>query len=192
MRAFRGMRSWRLAALLLTATGVSPLHGADVVTAAPEEWHAIATFNFPNFVEWPRNSRLGEQNDLPITFCVVEAPAVQRLLREKFDAKRVKGREVRTLAVSAGGNIDGCDVIYIGPLATSAVRQLILRARELPILLIGSSPEYFELGAHVVYFLEQQNYRFDVNREAAEASQLQISSRALALARRAPGRGGKS
>ena len=74
-------------------------------------------------------------------------------------------------------------------LSTRTRLSLILDAvKKLPVLTIGESEEFLDLGGMINFVLEDTQLRFEINTESAEKVKLVISSKLLRLAKK---RGGK-
>ena len=81
-----------------------------------------------------------------------------------------------------------CHVLFVSQSEKSNVNQILLRAREYPVLVIGDTPGFAEKGISINFYLEKNKIRFEINREALKRAGLVVSSELLNLARIVSGR----
>ena len=157
-------------AAVLTLLGFLCLTPACEVRAAQDmdRVRAAMIFTLTKFVRWP-------DTDASATFrlCIVGKDSVVRHLTA-IEGKSVKGRNI---VVERHGNAQpGCHVQVI-----AASRKTV---ETFPgTLTIGSHPEFLDVGGMIAIVEDQNKLVFDVNLEAAQAQNLDISSEALGLAR---------
>ena len=159
-----------LLAVLVTSVG-------SVLTAAqdvPLEYRLKAAFlyNFVKYVEWP------EPRGTSIKICVAGQNPFGTILDDLLRNERVRGARLSTETILEPA--PGCDVIF-APRTSNF--PAYLRTSNLPILTVGESPRFIELGGIVNFYLEDDKVRFEINRAAADRANLRISSRLLQLAR---------
>lgn len=138
---------------------------------------AAFVYNFTKYVTWPLAT---EQASGQLRVCVSGKGAYTDELSQ------LAGREVRTFRIevvnlSKGEALDGCQVVYV---TGEDVRKILPKTQDKAILTISDDPDFVERGGIIGLITEGRRIRFDINLGRAKASQLQISSRLLQLARR--------
>jgi hypothetical protein len=169
------------AAFVLLATVHAPRLGADEETSRAQALKAAFLFNFLRFVEWPQGAR-----PAPV-LCVAAAEETASVLEEALTGKRVDGLEVRVRALSSP-DPGGCAIVFVPAGSTAAWPPVQQRISCRPVLAVGETPGFLEMGGSIALLPDGNRLRFDVNREAATCSGLRISSRLLSLARTVDGR----
>src|SRR5690606_39322882 len=113
-------RSWRLAPALWLAASILTLAAARAAAqptastsaAYPEaEVKAAFLFGFAAYVQWPS----AEPTTRAIRFAVLNAPPVGAALERLVQGRSLQGRPVRVRGLSSIDELDGDEVLYIGP-----------------------------------------------------------------------------
>jgi hypothetical protein len=166
----------RLDRALLLAAALCAAPGAQAQQAAAEEdLKAAIVFNFALFTQWP--SEAFGRPDEPLVLCFA-GEAVARAFGS-FAGKRMHGRPVSVRP--AGAAPDGCHLVYWhGGKAPPPPRRAGL-------LTVSDTPGFAAAGGVIEMSLQQANVAFEVNRDAARAARLVISSKLLRLAKRVHG-----
>lgn len=167
-----------IALLLLTAV---PLRAQDV----PFEYQVKAAFifNFIGFVDWPPAAQTG-----PFTICVAGRNPLGSELDRAVRGESIGGRPIQARIILEPDR--QCRVVFVP--RGSAAAAYLKAARNSPVLTIGETDDFLDLGGTIAFYLENGRVRFEISPVAAERSQLRISSRLLQLARiRNPGSEGR-
>jgi hypothetical protein len=154
----------------------------------PEEYRLKAAFvyRFPQFVEWPPASWTGRE---ALEICVSQPNPFGSSLAEFVEGESLKGKRFVVRQVTAKGRIESCHVLFVAqPEATKS--GLLARAASLPILTVGDSPRFLDLGGIINLRLVDRRVRFEINLAAADRAGLRLSSQLLRLAMTV--RGGRS
>ena len=148
------------------------------VQATEAELKAAIISNMLLFIEWPNRPALPEEQ---LTICYHDAsPVANALLR--LTGKSIKGRTINVVQV-ASGRIADCHALYVSPGNVSIISQLVTSVGNNPVLLIGDSTNYLQQGIMLNLALNGTHVVFDIDLRAARRAGLQISSKALRLAR---------
>jgi hypothetical protein len=135
---------------------------------------------FASYVEWPPEA-LGEG---PFVIGVFGADAVAAHLRELLPNLEVQARRAEVRRVMRASDLDGVQILYIGPGMSTGSREVRAAAIERPILLVTDGDDDFA-GGGVINFLESDNrVRFEVSLTAADRARLRIDSALLPVAAR--------
>ena len=160
------------AALVLTAT----LQAQD--TTLEYRVKAAYLFNFARFVEWPA----GALGSGPLRICVAGRNPFGTSLEETVHGEQIAGRPIAVRVILEPE--PGCHIVFI---ARGAATTAYLRAYQgTPVLTVGETEGFLNLGGMINFVLEGNNVRFEIGSEAAHHHRLRISSRLLRLARATP------
>lgn len=140
---------------------------------------AALTFNIVRFTSWPESSQAHANDSLRL--CLVGNNVVQQSFLS-IDGKTFGKKTLQVINLSRLRNLEQCQVLYISELKQNLLQQIFIELKNEPILTIGESHEFAELGGMVG--LENINGKIDllVNLGAVRQSSLNISSRLLKLA----------
>lgn len=153
--------------------------GALAQTQAPEpDLKAAIITNMLLFVEWPARSTFPTDQ---LTICHQGEGPVSRALTQ-LDRKAVRSKIVRILVVNSG-NVSECQALYISPGSIGTLDKTMSMVGSLPVLIASDSPEYFPRGTMLNLELVAGRIVFDIDLRAAQKAGLQVSSKALRMAR---------
>lgn len=148
------------------------------VQATEAELKAAIISNMLLFVEWPSRSTSPEEQ---LTICFHDSsPVANALLR--LAGKSIKGRSLNVVQL-ASTRITDCQALYVSPANSPVVNQLVTSAASNPVLLIGDSTGYLQQGVMLNLALEGTHVVFDIDLRSTRRTGLQVSSKALRLAR---------
>ncbi len=169
----------------LTATTLALLilAAAPAAGGPPSEYEVKAAFllNFARLVSWPEG-----------TFATPDEPLrVGSFGEDPFDGALesiVAGREIggRRLSVETLGSSErarGVHLLFVPADETESLPELAEALSDAPVLLVGESEGFAVAGGAINLYEEGGRIRFEINRRAAEARGLKLSSRLLRLAR---------
>lgn len=147
-----------------------------------DEAHVKAAFlyNFAKFVEWPAHTFKSPKD--PITICVFDQSSFANALEDVVAGKTVEGRPLvvrRILEITPKCN---CQILFVGSSERKRFRALAASMKDAPILVVGEAEGFATIVGIINLKLENGKIRFEINLEAAERSQLRISSKLLSLA----------
>lgn len=154
--------------------------------AAQREYEVKAAFlfNFAKYGDWPAESFADGQ----FRFCIAKQDDVVVLLRQRLHEQRI--REL-PIAVTALRNVElaSCHLLFIAAAATpEQLQQWIEASRNQPLLIIGETKGFLELGGAVNLFIASGTVHFEVSLDNLRAHRLQLSSKLLRHADRVIGR----
>jgi len=169
-----------LAAVLAVAALTLP-PSASAQTPAPEpDLKAAIISNMLLFVEWPNTPSMSAPGD-QLVVCYQDASAVADALL-RLNGKSVKGKSLKVQQV-ASRNAAGCHAFYLAPGKAASLDGVLSDLARLPILVAADSPEYAQRGVMLNLDLAGGRVVFDIDLRSAQKAGLQVSSKALRLAR---------
>lgn len=149
---------------------------------APEyEVKAAFLYNFAKFVQWPAHTFAGSTT--PIRLCVLGSDPFGGALDTIVRGKTVEGRPIVHSHVSSSTEARGCHLLFISGSDSALHRQTLAALGDSPVLTVGESDDFLELGGMINFVLEEDRVRFEINLRAAESHRLKLSSKLLAVAR---------
>jgi hypothetical protein len=177
----------RLMLVALLLFGDARAQSSVAVGASAVESRIKAAFicKFGNYVEWPSGSA---RHDGPFVIGVVaDEPVVGELL-QAASGHTVNGRPIHVRKLLRGDPVDGLDILFVGRSGAPWLAETLAATHGQPILTITESANADDAGGIVNFVVVDDKVRFDIALEPAEHSNLKISGRLLAVARKVSGR----
>jgi uncharacterized protein DUF4154 len=165
-----------IAALLVASAsaGAAPL----AVNASENDLKAAFIYNFAKFVEWP----VAAATD-PLTIDVIDDDPLVAALKRTVEGKRAQGRPIVVRAQTAGSEPPDGDIAVIAAASDGQVAWHLDRLKRRPVLTIGDSPRFLQLGGMIQFRRVDSRLQFDINPRAASERGLRISAKLIVLAR---------
>lgn len=167
-----------LALLLLTGGGLA---WADARSDLEDQVKAAFLFNFTKFVEWPADAFEGPGD--PVTVCVAGEDAVGESLDAQVQGESVNSRRLVVHRTRSLAELRGCHLVFVPASERRRQREILTSLQGTGILTVGDAAGFLTDGGIIRFVLDQNRVRFEINRAAAEASGLKLSSKLLRLAR---------
>ena len=154
--------------------GFAAAYPADAVKA-------VFLYRFAGYVQWPPAAT---DSTARFTIAVLGADAVAAQLRQLLPAHRIQGKPAEVHAIHSPRQVDGAQMLYVGPGYDGDLRALITRLQGRPVLVVTDEPGGLLAGSTVNFLIIHQHVRFEVSTRAARRAGLRISSDLLAVAER--------
>jgi hypothetical protein len=174
---------WSLVAYLLLVLAAWSAPSPEIGDAPPQPEHGIKAaflYKFLGYVEWPAGVLASPT--APIVIGVLGADDIADELQTIVARRRIAQHPIEVRRVREADALDALNVLFIGRDATSALRRLAPAAHERSVLLVSDVDGGLEEGSVINLVVVDNRVRFEVSLEAAERSQLKLSSRMLAVA----------
>ena len=163
--------------LLALSTLLTPMPA--LAQATEPDLKAAIISNMLLFVQWPARSSFPA--DL-MTICYQgNGPVVAALIA--LDGKDIKGKSLEIVEI-APGNAAECQALYISPGNAAMLAKTLGLVGSSPVFIAADSTEYFRRGAMLNLELVSGRIVFDIDLHSVQKVGLQLSSKALRLARR--------
>ena len=160
--------------------------------------------NFTEYVEWPAKAFANAKAPIVIGILgedpfgdVLTTQAGEHRGRRRLEVRRFKGimefrgqdlpsprpdplaakRKVKERELRA------CHVLYVSRSEDAFLPQVLKTVRKANVLTVGDKPSFARLGGVVGFYEEDSRLGFEINLAAAEAAELKVSSKLLALAK---------
>lgn len=147
------------------------------------EYQVKAAFvcKFASYVEWPVQSF--EKQDSPVTIGVFGSDAVYaEMVRTAAGQQAAEGRPFVVRKLAPGDSLAGIHIVYVARSHASRLGEVLMGTKGQPTLTVSESEE--TAGAVINFVVVNDKVRFDISLPTAESSNLKISARLLAVARR--------
>lgn len=145
---------------------------------------AAYLFNFAKFINWPEGSYTRE--DQAIQICVLGRDDFGDALGRVSRGRTVQGRAIHVRKIAGGGAEDSkassCNILFVSSSESGREKALLSSLQDKPIVTVGEVEGFTQIGGVFNYVAEGPRIRFELNREAAAAKGLSISSRLVRLA----------
>jgi hypothetical protein len=155
---------------------------ASPVPASRDEYTVKAAFihNFASLIEWPA-STFSTPNE-PLRVAILGPPTFAPNLVAYLEGKTVSTHPIEVSRIRSESGVDAYHIVFVGEPSRARQRSVVKAARGSRVLTVGESDGFAAEGGMINFFLEGKKVRFEINRPAAEAAGLKISSRLLQLA----------
>jgi hypothetical protein len=181
MKGISGARrsgSVLLSALLLT---IAPLVHLPIQARqqGPSEYELKAAFlfNFAQFVEWPPAAFATP--DAPLIIGVLGSDPFGGRLEEVVRGEVVLGHPLEVRRYDRIEDVENCHILFLGRSEGSNLEGILSRLRFRPILTVGEADQFARAGGMIGFVMDRNRIRLRINRGAAEAANLVLSSRLL-------------
>jgi hypothetical protein len=147
-----------------------------------EEYRVKAAFifHFAQLVDWPQETQTGEATSLFL--CTIGEDPFQGALESTVAGKPVGNKVIRVRHLGPGEETQACQILFFGRAQSKRIPTLLSNLHNAPVLTVGESAGFLGAGGMICFVLDQNNVRFGINLDAAEAAKLKIGSRLLLLA----------
>jgi uncharacterized protein DUF4154 len=170
-------------AVLLVAFAAFTVGLAHAAQFSIDAVKAAYLFRFAQYVEWPEIPA-----DAPFVFAVSGAEDVAVHLEHLLAGMAVNGRRAEVRRVTRAQELEGVQVLFVGPKVFTRTRVLRANAIQRPILIVTENQNGLDGGGVINFFEVNHNLRFEISLNAADRSKLKIDSALLSVAARVEGR----
>ncbi|OUD13360.1 hypothetical protein TPSD3_11230 [Thioflexithrix psekupsensis] len=146
-----------------------------------DDYFLKSTFllNLVRFIEWPDEPMPKPE---PLYFCFFGNDSFGTAL-DNIREKTVRGRELIIRKNIAFFEIKTCHLLFIDASKKEELNSILEATANYPILTVGDTPDFASAGGLVNLINYQGRIMLEINIDAAQRTQLRISSRLLSLAR---------
>lgn len=146
--------------------------------ATEPDLKAAIISNMLLFVQWPARSSFPVDQ---MTLCYQgRGPVVGALIA--LNGKNIKGKVLKIVEI-APDNATDCQALYLSPGSPAVLAKTSAQIGSSPVFIVADSPDCFRDGVMLNLELVSGRVVFDVDLNSVQRSGLQISSKALRLAR---------
>jgi len=176
-RRRRGL-SWTAAGIFLLCRIASDARGEAASVSREYQIKAAFLFNFTKFVDWPPRTFADENS--PIVIGVVGWNPFGDELEKITNGRAVNGRKIQVRVVTTPEGVADVQALFIPAGEENRLRPSSWR--NAPVVVVGETAAFEELGGTITFTREADKDRFSINQAAAERAGLKISAQLLKLA----------
>ncbi len=179
-RPLQSLASGALSALvtLLALCLLGPMPAQAQPRAPEADLKAAILINMLMFIDWPTPDKLPAEQ---LVICYLDDTPVSEAL-SRAEGKSIKNRKLAVVKTGPDG-LAACHAVYFSTVNRSQLPAIISKLEGAPVLLASDTPEFFQRGIMLNLELNAGHVVFDFDLRATKKSGLQISSKALRLAR---------
>jgi hypothetical protein len=166
-----------LVALGACTAALRPAVAQQRVNGSEAELEAAYIYNFAKFVEWPAEAI----SDGRLTIAVIDDDPMATALTRIVEGKRAQGRPI-VVQTGRGHAETAAQIAVIGTLDDASVAWQLDRVRDRPVLTVGHSPRFLQLGGAIRFKSVENRLRFEINATAVAKAGLHMSAQLLELA----------
>jgi hypothetical protein len=146
---------------------------------------AVFLYNFTRFVTWPEQAF--SSPSAPLQICVLGKDPFGRTLDEVIKNETVDQHPLAVNRIQAIGESVNCHILYMEGDDPGLVARALEQLSGKPVLTVSSEPGFLQKGGMIEFHLVNGHLQIKVNLDAAQASQLSISSKLLRVAEEVKG-----
>lgn len=170
-----------LAGLLLLLFCAWPPASRAQASLPEADLKAAFVYNFTKFIEWP-SDRFSRSED-PLIVGIFGDEDFVATLRKLLENKRAHGHPFVVKRLAQDLEAKACHILFVRENENKRFSLVYENIKDLPILTIGETKEFLDMGGMFNFFFEDKQLRFEVNPARAESVRLTISSKLLRLAK---------
>jgi hypothetical protein len=176
-RAFALALALALGALPVRVTAQAAAAGDDLLE---HEVKAAFVFKFGEFVDWP--AEVFNVPNAPFTIAVLGATPIAEVLEQLGKQRRINGRPVVVRRLQRGEAIVPAQILFIGASESERLRAAAEPLKAASTLTVTETTRPSQPSGVINFVVRDNRVRFEIDAEAAEQSNLKISSKVLSLA----------
>lgn len=173
-----------LAGLCFATAGLLPAKPASAagsaIVATEEKVEAAYLHKFLNYADWPPAAF--PRADTPYVIGVAGDDAVADELAHIAAGRSVNNRGVIVKRLLPGDALNDLHMLFVGPAERARQIQWLRQAKGRPILTVAAFDGALEQGAVINFRIVDERVRFEVSVDAAEQSDIRLSSRLFTVA----------
>lgn len=170
--------------LLLCTAAVGNLCALQGSHPTQDDVEAAYLYDFGQFIRWPSNARRKTLN-----ICVLGQDPFGATLDNIVANEVIDGHPLEVVRVADVSDARSCAILFISRSEASQIEKDLSLLNGLPVMTVSDMPEFLERGGMIQFVLMEDRVRFEVNLDAAEKCDLQISSQLLKVAVKVIGNG---
>ena len=174
-----GFCRWRSVGVTL----LSLLAACSLNAAQPKEYEVKAAFllNFARFVEW--QPKAYADTNAALVIGIVGDDPFGEVLPQIVQGQTVQGRQIEIRHFTADEDFGVCHVLFLSRSVAAQTEEILRRLQNRSVLTVSEKEDFVRRGGVIGFAMVDNCVRFDINPKAAEAAELKLSSKLLAVAR---------
>lgn len=181
-RALWPKRSWLLGCCSLLF--LSPSAGGADANFSEYRLKAAYLYRISQFIEWPEVDKPEQAFNL----CVLGSDPFGETLRE-LSARTVASRPIALQYPATPREARACQLVYVDEAPKKTLNELTAVLGDLPVLVVGGSPQFIDFGGAVGFVIEGGKLRMELNLDVLRRANLKPSAKLIEVAVRKLGSG---
>jgi len=137
-------------------------------------------YNFAQFVYWPPDAFASPS--APLTMCVAGQNPFPGDIERGLRGRLAGGHPIELRKLKANDDARACHIIFVPAGDKKLTERILAAVKGSKTLTVGESAGFADMGGVINLVPAQNKLRFEINLDAAQRTQLKISSKLLALA----------
>lgn len=162
---------------LATAQLIRPVVAQEPATPTEYQLKAVFLFNFAQFVAWPDSAFATP--DAPLVIGILGPDPFGAYLDETVRGEMVNGHPLVIRRFRGPADVTICHVLFVGSADRQRLEAILTELGTRPILTVGEWDGFARGGGMIGFVTDRNRIRLRINRQAAEAASLTLSSRLL-------------
>jgi hypothetical protein len=169
-------------AIVITFAGLCGTSQLPAAEASLTEYQVKALFllNFTKYVTWPAGA-FAETNS-PIALGVYGEDKFGEDLEKAIAGKNVGGRSIVIQPIKGADDAAKCHIVFISSSEKKRASEIIAQLQTTPVLTVGETEQFIDQGGVINFTKKEGKVRLEINLQAAQQANLQISSKLLSVA----------
>ncbi len=143
---------------------------------------AAYLYNFSKFVSWPENSFENETSEFHIV--VFGDSPITSVLFKAMAGREILGRHISIKVIYKIEDLQEAQILFVSKEMQTQLKSTVSACNNKSILIVGDIIEGFCQSGGIINFTQKSSkFRFEINNQSAQKSNLKISSKLLSLAR---------
>jgi hypothetical protein len=139
-------------------------------------------FNFAKFIEFPANTFSSDRD--PFIIGVYGNESFLEVLQNIIKNRTINNRNVIAISISRPEDMKNCQIVFFSGISKNILINYLEWIANKPILTVGDNIEDFCQVGGIINFTSLKNKKhFEINPNAAQRSNITISSKLLILAK---------
>ncbi len=174
----------RLAAVIgacaLAVSGLTTLQANASGSPSANDVQAAYLFNFVRFVEWPDTAFADAA--APVKICVLGDASFTQVATKSISGRAVGSRQVVVEPTESVLGSRGCHILYVAAGRKGDESEVLSTFGKRSVLTVSNTDGFAKRGGVANFVTVDDKVRFVINKKAADAAGLKISSRLLRIA----------
>lgn len=155
-----------------------PAYGGEQAREADVK--AAFLYNFTKYINWPPGAFEGTSD--PFRICVVSDQQFTRSVGTLVAGETAHGRPLE-VTVPRRSDLRRCHILFVGRNEAERAVGMLAATSGRAVLTVGETPGFLDQGGAVLFEVENNRVRFDINLGAATRAGLTVSSKLVRVAR---------
>lgn len=173
-------RTTLAAILAITVMLASPAATADETKTLELAVKASYLAKFGLFVQWPAGA-LGPAN-APLEICVVGQDPFGKALDEAIRGRSIQGRPLEVKRLTSATPQSDCHILFAAGSPAQSAGEIVAAVEGTGVLTVTDAAGPGAPAGVINFVIDRNRVKFEIDRGAADANGLEVSSRLLGLA----------